>query len=132
MQARDGLAYIPQTFLDGVMEKYIPGDREFDVPEKLIELYRNKDFGRYAQPDGRMPGMFYRIQPHFGRKFGFASDRRRRAVDRVEFRPLMGRHDERPELRCFHLPQHFSRYTLRPVPDRQIGGAGYLLVKWIS
>ena len=58
MQARDGLAYIPQTFLDGVMEKYIPGDREFDVPEKLIELYRNKDFGRYAQPDGRMPVCF--------------------------------------------------------------------------
>lgn len=57
MQARDGLAYLPQTFLDGVMEKYIPGDREFDVPEKLIELYRNKDYGRYGQ-DGRMPVCF--------------------------------------------------------------------------
>ena len=57
MQARDGLAYLPQTFLEGVMEKYIPGDREFDVPEKLIELYKNKDYGRYGQ-DGRMPVCF--------------------------------------------------------------------------
>ena len=24
MQARDGLAYLPQTFLDGVIEKYVP------------------------------------------------------------------------------------------------------------
>lgn len=57
MQARDGLAYLPQTFLEGVMEKYVPGDREFDLPEKLIELYRTKDYGPYAQ-DGRMPVCF--------------------------------------------------------------------------
>ena len=57
MQARDGLAYLPQTFLEGVMEKYVPGDREFDLPEKLIELYRAKDYGPYAQ-DGRMPVCF--------------------------------------------------------------------------
>ena len=57
MQARDGLAYLPQTFLEGVMEKYVPGDREFDVPEKLLELYKNKDYGRYGQ-DGRLPVCF--------------------------------------------------------------------------
>lgn len=57
MQARDGLAYLPQTFLDGVIEKYIPGDREFDLPEKLIELYRKKDYGPYGE-NGRMPVCF--------------------------------------------------------------------------
>ena len=57
MQARDGLAYLPQTFLDGVIEKYIPGDREFDLPEKLIDLYRKKDYGPYGE-NGRMPVCF--------------------------------------------------------------------------
>lgn len=57
MQARDGLAYLPQTFLDGVIEKYVPGDREFDLPEKLIDLYRKKDYGPYGE-NGRMPVCF--------------------------------------------------------------------------
>jgi hypothetical protein len=26
--------YEPVTYLDGIMEKYIPGDYEFDVPKK--------------------------------------------------------------------------------------------------
>jgi hypothetical protein len=37
--------YEPFTYLDGVMEKYIPGDYEFDVPKKLIDLYNAKDYG---------------------------------------------------------------------------------------
>lgn len=57
-QPRDALHYHYQTYLDGVMEKYIPGDYEFDVPQKLIELYKNKDFGPYAAADGRMPVAF--------------------------------------------------------------------------
>lgn len=35
---RDGVKYHYMTYLDGVMEKYKPGDYEFDVPEKLIDL----------------------------------------------------------------------------------------------
>lgn len=45
----DAIYYEPVTYLDGVMEKYIPGDYEFDVPPKLRELYENKDFGVYAK-----------------------------------------------------------------------------------
>jgi hypothetical protein len=37
------------------MEKYIPGDYEFDVPKKLIELWKAKDYGPYATADGRLP-----------------------------------------------------------------------------
>ncbi|MEI7472529.1 MAG: S46 family peptidase, partial [Chitinophagaceae bacterium] len=42
-QPKDGVQYHYYTYLDGVMEKYIPGDYEFDVPEKLRTLYKNKD-----------------------------------------------------------------------------------------
>jgi hypothetical protein len=54
---RDAIHYDFYTYLDGVMEKYIPGDYEFDVPAKLIELYKNKDYGRYGV-NGRMPVCF--------------------------------------------------------------------------
>ena len=46
------------TTLDGVMEKEDPNNPEFVVPAKLKELYENKDFGRYAMKDGRMPACF--------------------------------------------------------------------------
>jgi hypothetical protein len=34
--------------MKGVLEKYIPGDYEFDLPAKLIELASKKDYGQYA------------------------------------------------------------------------------------
>ncbi len=51
---RDAVVYKPFTHLYGVMEKYIPGDDEFDVPPKLIELYEKRDYGRYRNTDGTM------------------------------------------------------------------------------
>ncbi len=54
----DAVYYEPITHLDGIMEKYIPGDYEFDVPQKLIELYQSKDYGPYAQKDGKLPVNF--------------------------------------------------------------------------
>ena len=36
------------------MEKYVPGDYEFDVPARLRELYAKKDYGRYGTKDGKM------------------------------------------------------------------------------
>jgi len=41
-----------------VMQKYIPGDYEFDVPEKLIKLYKSKNYGRYANAQGKIPVAF--------------------------------------------------------------------------
>ncbi|MBL7827299.1 MAG: S46 family peptidase [Saprospiraceae bacterium] len=55
---RDAVQYEFQTDLDGVMEKYIPGDYEFDVPQKLIELWKAKNYGPYATSDGRLPVAF--------------------------------------------------------------------------
>ncbi|MNK07043.1 Peptidase S46 [compost metagenome] len=54
---KDATYYEPVTYLDGVMEKYIPGDYEFDVPKKLIDLYNKKDYGQYAE-NGKMPVCF--------------------------------------------------------------------------
>lgn len=56
-EPRDATYYEPVTYLDGVMEKYIPGDYEFDVPQKLIELYNKQDYGRYGEK-GKMPVCF--------------------------------------------------------------------------
>ncbi len=55
--ARDAVKYDFYTYLDGVMEKYKPGDYEFDVPEKMRTLYNNKDFGQYGS-NGKMPVCF--------------------------------------------------------------------------
>lgn len=54
---KDATYYEPLTYLDGVMEKYVPGDYEFDVPQKLIDLYNKKDYGRYGE-NGKMPVCF--------------------------------------------------------------------------
>ena len=55
--ARDAVAYDFYTYLDGVMEKYKPGDYEFDVPEKLRTLYQQKDYGPYGI-NGKLPVCF--------------------------------------------------------------------------
>jgi hypothetical protein len=44
---RDAVFYSYICTLTGVMEKYKPGDYEFDLPPKLIELYQKRDFGPY-------------------------------------------------------------------------------------
>ncbi|WP_341840604.1 S46 family peptidase [Chitinophaga caseinilytica] len=54
---RDAVEYDFMTTLDGVMEKYKPGDYEFDVPEKLRQLHASKDYGQYGQ-NGKMPVCF--------------------------------------------------------------------------
>ena len=54
---KDATLYTPVTYLEGVMEKYIPGDYEFDVPTKLIDLYKTKNYGQYGE-NGKMPVCF--------------------------------------------------------------------------
>jgi len=51
---RDAVSYGTTTYLDGAMAKYKPGDYEFDMPAKLIELYDNKDYGQYSE-NGKLP-----------------------------------------------------------------------------
>lgn len=46
------------TNLDGVIAKYVPGDYEFDVPERLRQLHSEKDYGQYADANGKLPVCF--------------------------------------------------------------------------
>ena len=50
-QPRDGIFYDYITTAKGIMEKYVPGDYEFDLPSKQVELFRKKDFGQYIDKD---------------------------------------------------------------------------------
>ena len=55
---RDAVSYGYQTHISGIMEKYIPGDYEFDLPKKLINLYNTKDYGVYKDKTGEVPVNF--------------------------------------------------------------------------
>jgi hypothetical protein len=44
---RDAVFYDYVCTMSGVLEKYKPGDYEFDLPAKLIEAVKKKDFGMY-------------------------------------------------------------------------------------
>lgn len=50
----DAVHYDYFTTIEGIMEKEDPSNDEFVVPEKLKELYKNKDFGQYADKDGKL------------------------------------------------------------------------------
>jgi hypothetical protein len=53
----DAAIYLPFTTLTGVIEKDT-GREPFDVPEKLKQLFRTRDFGPYATTDGTVPVNF--------------------------------------------------------------------------
>ncbi len=44
---RDGVKYDYVCTGKGILEKYVAGDYEFDLPSKQIELFKQKDFGQY-------------------------------------------------------------------------------------
>ena len=55
----DGIIYNHYTTLDGVMAKEDTSNPvEFTVPERLKELYAQKDYGRYADKNGELPVAF--------------------------------------------------------------------------
>jgi len=56
-QPVDGVYYKHFTTLKGIMEKDNPAIYDYDVPDRLKELYKSKDFGRYAV-DGSVPVCF--------------------------------------------------------------------------
>ena len=69
---RDAVKFDFHTYLDGVMAKYVPGDYEFDVPEKLQTLYKTKDYGPYGE-NGKMPVCFIATNHTTGGNSGSAA-----------------------------------------------------------
>ncbi|SHE45894.1 Peptidase S46 [Mariniphaga anaerophila] len=56
-EPRNGVKYKYYTTLDGIIEKDNPDIYDYNVPERLKELYRAKDYGRYAA-NGYLPVCF--------------------------------------------------------------------------
>ena len=48
----DAVHYDYVCTANGILEKYVPGDYEFDAPKRLIDLIEKKDFGPYADENG--------------------------------------------------------------------------------
>jgi len=53
-QPKDGLIYNYYTTLDGIMEKENPAIDDYMLFPKLKELYAKKDYGKYADKDGKL------------------------------------------------------------------------------
>lgn len=54
----DAVTYTYFTTAKGIMEKYEPGHKDFDLPEKLVQLIENRDFGDYKDEQGDLPVCF--------------------------------------------------------------------------
>lgn len=54
---KDAIHYDWKTTGQGILEKYKPGDPEFDLPPRLVSLLQKKEFGRYGK-DGKLPVAF--------------------------------------------------------------------------
>ena len=50
----DAVHYDYVCTANGILEKYIPGDYEFDAPKRLLELIEKKDYGVYADENGEL------------------------------------------------------------------------------
>lgn len=50
---RDGMEYTEHTTIDGIIEKYNTGNPDFELLPRMLELYKQKDYGDYAQ-DGEL------------------------------------------------------------------------------
>jgi hypothetical protein len=57
-EPRDGVTYNYYTTVKGYIEKAIPGDDEFDVPERMTQLLIDKDYRRYADKTGELRACF--------------------------------------------------------------------------
>ena len=124
---QDAVWHEPYTTLEGIIEKDTPEVYDYNVPQGLRDLYASKDYGRWADRDGRIHVAFLATNHTTGGNSGSPIlDRRGRLVginfDRtwlstmsdIEFDPSM----------CRNIAVDI-RYVLFLI-DR-LGGAGYLL-----
>ncbi len=53
-QPKDGVQYLHYTTIDGMVDKNKTGLEDFYVKPRLLELYEKKDFGQYADKNGKL------------------------------------------------------------------------------
>lgn len=51
---RDGVEYLHYTTIDGMVEKNRTGHDDFYLKPRLLELYEKKDYGAYADKNGKL------------------------------------------------------------------------------
>ena len=54
----DGMEYMPFTTANGILQKYTPGDADFDLPTDLVAALEAGEWGAYANEDGELPVCF--------------------------------------------------------------------------
>ncbi len=50
----DGMQYNPLSTARGILQKYVPGDPDFDMPKRLVELLEAREYGDYANEEGEL------------------------------------------------------------------------------
>ena len=50
----DGMQYNPLSTAKGILQKYIPGDADFDMPQRLVDLLERREYGDYANESGEL------------------------------------------------------------------------------
>ncbi len=53
----DAVYYLPQSTIEGIMQKDDPGVYDYDIPQRLRDVYATKDYGRWAV-NGSVPVAF--------------------------------------------------------------------------
>lgn len=99
----DGVYYTPQTTLEGIMEKDDPTVYDYNIPQRLRDLYASKDYGRWAV-DGTVPVAFLATNHTTGGNSGSPVLNGPGRTGRPELRPHVGKHDERHRVRPGQVP----------------------------
>ncbi len=127
----DGEYHLPLTTLDGIIAKDDPNVYDYDIPQRLRDLYAAKDYGRWAVdgPDGRptVPVCFLATCQTTGGNSGSPVLNGRGELVGINFdrtwRSTMSDLEFDPSI-CRNIAVDI-RYVLFVI-DR-VGGAGYLL-----
>ena len=54
----DGAYYLPSSTIKGIMEKDNPDIFDYNIPQRLRDIYAAKDYGRWADESGEVPVCF--------------------------------------------------------------------------
>jgi hypothetical protein len=54
----DGTYYLPSSTIKGIMEKDNPEIFDYNIPQRLRDIYAAKDYGRWADASGEVPVCF--------------------------------------------------------------------------
>ena len=54
----DGVYYTPSSTIKGIMEKDNPDIFDYNIPQRLRDIYAEKDYGRWADATGEVPVCF--------------------------------------------------------------------------